>query len=43
MVEHEIHHRGELYIYVNLIGVKTLPIFGLTAEDVEKMSVKKRK
>jgi len=38
MVEHEIHHRGELYIYLNLLGVKTPPIFGLTAEEVEEMS-----
>jgi len=35
MVEHEIHHRGELYIYLNLLGVKTPPMFGLSAEEVE--------
>lgn len=39
MVEHEIHHRAELYIYLNLLGVKTPPMYGLTAEDVEKASV----
>src|SRR5579872_1086648 len=38
LIEHEIHHRGELYIYLNLIGVKTPPMFGLTAEEVEKAS-----
>jgi uncharacterized damage-inducible protein DinB len=38
MIEHEIHHRGELYIYLNLLGVRTPPIFGLTAEEVEKGS-----
>jgi uncharacterized damage-inducible protein DinB len=38
MVEHEIHHRAELYIYLNLIGVKTPPMFGLTAEEVEERS-----
>ena len=35
MVEHEIHHRGELYIYLNLLGVKTPPMFGMSAEEVE--------
>jgi uncharacterized damage-inducible protein DinB len=34
MVEHEIHHRAQLYIYLNLLDVKTPPIFGLTAEEL---------
>ncbi|NLR76990.1 DinB family protein [Chitinophaga eiseniae] len=38
MVEHEIHHRGELYIYLNLLGVKTPPMYGLTAEEVAQNS-----
>jgi uncharacterized damage-inducible protein DinB len=38
LIEHEIHHRGELYIYLNLIGVRTPPMFGLTAEEVQKAS-----
>jgi uncharacterized damage-inducible protein DinB len=38
MVEHEIHHRAELYIYLNLLGIKTPPMYGLNAEDVEKLS-----
>ena len=38
MIEHEIHHRGELYIYLNLLGVKTPPMFGLSAEEVENSS-----
>jgi len=25
MVEHEIHHRGELYVYLGLLGIKTPP------------------
>ena len=41
MVEHEIHHRGELYIYLNLLGVRTPPMYGLTAEEVEEMSLKR--
>lgn len=39
MIEHEIHHRGELYIYLNLLGVKTPPMYGLTAEEVQKKSI----
>jgi uncharacterized damage-inducible protein DinB len=34
MVEHEIHHRAQLYIYLNMLDVKTPPIFGLTAEEL---------
>ena len=36
MVEHEIHHRGELYIYLNLLDLRTPPMYGLSAEEVEK-------
>ena len=38
MVEHEIHHRGQLYIYLNILGVSTPPIFGMTAEEVAASS-----
>ncbi len=41
MVEHEIHHRAELYIYANLLKIKTPPMFGLTSEDVQERSIKK--
>lgn len=34
MVEHEIHHRGQIYIYLSLIDVSTSPIYGLTSEQV---------
>jgi uncharacterized damage-inducible protein DinB len=40
MTEHEIHHRAELYIYLNLLEIKTPPIFGLTAEEVIENSLK---
>ena len=40
MAEHEIHHRGELYIYLNLLNIKTPPMFGLTAEEVQAASAK---
>lgn len=38
MIEHEIHHRAQLYIYLNLVGVKTPPMYGLTAEEVQERS-----
>lgn len=34
MIEHEIHHRGQLYIYLALLGIKTPPIFGLTEAEL---------
>ena len=40
MIEHEIHHRAELYIYLNLLDVKTPQIYGLSAEEVQEKSVK---
>nr|WP_315034766.1 DinB family protein [uncultured Chryseobacterium sp.] len=40
MVEHEIHHRAEIYIYLNLLDVKTPQIFGFSAEEVQELSVK---
>jgi uncharacterized damage-inducible protein DinB len=39
MVEHEIHHRGQLYIYLSILGVSTPPLFGLTSEQVADRSV----
>ena len=34
MTEHEIHHRGQIYLYLGMLGVPTPPIFGLTSEEV---------
>jgi uncharacterized damage-inducible protein DinB len=39
MVEHEIHHRGQMYLMLNLIEVATPPLFGLTSEQVRDRSV----
>lgn len=39
MVEHEAHHRGQVYLMLSLIGVKTPPIYGLTEEEVKARSV----
>ncbi len=34
MVEHEIHHRGQIYLYLSLLGIETPPLYGLTSEQV---------
>ncbi len=41
MVEHEIHHRGQIYLYLAMLGVKTPPLYGLTSEEVRARSVRK--
>ncbi|MEO5814445.1 MAG: DinB family protein [Gemmatimonadaceae bacterium] len=38
MVEHEAHHRGQLYLLLGLRGVKVPQIFGLTEEEVKARS-----
>jgi len=39
MAEHEIHHRGQIYLYLSMLGVQTPPVFGLTSEEVKERSV----
>ena len=38
MLEHEAHHRGQLYLQLNLLGVATPPMYGLTEEEVRARS-----
>jgi uncharacterized damage-inducible protein DinB len=38
MAEHEIHHRGQIYTYLQLLGVPTPPLYGLTSEEVRERS-----
>ena len=38
MIEHESHHRGQLYFILGLRNVPTPPIFGLTSEEVQARS-----
>jgi uncharacterized damage-inducible protein DinB len=38
MAEHEIHHRGQLYIYLRMLNVATPPLYGLTSEEVLERS-----
>ena len=39
MTEHEIHHRGQIYLYLSMLGVPTPPLYGLTSEQVRERSV----
>jgi uncharacterized damage-inducible protein DinB len=34
MAEHEIHHRGQIYLYLNILGVEVPALYGLTSEQV---------
>ena len=36
MVEHEVHHRGQLYLMLGLQGIATPPLFGLTSEELRE-------
>lgn len=38
MVEHEIHHRGQIYLYLGILGVPAPPLYGLTSEQVRARS-----
>ncbi len=38
LIVHEIHHRAALCIYLNLLGIATPPIIGLTEEQVIQLS-----
>jgi uncharacterized damage-inducible protein DinB len=39
MIEHEVHHRGQLYFILGLAGAETSPLYGLTERDVFARSV----
>jgi uncharacterized damage-inducible protein DinB len=38
MVEHEVHHRGELYAYLGVLGVRVPPLYGLTSEQLREIA-----
>lgn len=38
MTEHECHHRGQIYLYLGMLGVATPPLYGLTSEQVRAVS-----
>jgi uncharacterized damage-inducible protein DinB len=39
MVEHEVHHRGEMYVYLALLGVPRPPLYGVTEPELRRHSV----
>lgn len=39
MIEHEIHHRGQIYVYLGLLGISTPPIYGLNSVEVKRNSI----
>ncbi len=38
MVEHEIHHRGQIYLYLAMLNVALPSLYGLTSEEVRDKS-----
>jgi uncharacterized damage-inducible protein DinB len=38
MIEHEVHHRGQIYTYLSLLDVHTPPLYGLTEKQVRERS-----
>lgn len=38
LAEHEIHHRGQLYVYLGMLGIAGPPLYGLTSEQVLERS-----
>jgi uncharacterized damage-inducible protein DinB len=41
MVEHEVHHRGQLYLMLGILDVPTPPLYGLTSEEVRARSLER--
>jgi len=39
MVEHESHHRGQIYLMLGMLDVVTPPLYGLTEEEVRARSL----
>lgn len=39
MVEHECHHRGQLYLMLGMLDVEMPPLYGLTEEEVQARSL----
>ncbi|HEV8658450.1 MAG TPA: DinB family protein [Thermoanaerobaculia bacterium] len=41
MIEHEVHHRGQIYLYLAMLEIPTPPLYGLTEEEVKRRSIQK--
>lgn len=42
MAEHEIHHRGQIYTYLGILGEAVPPIYGLTAQQMHANSIQQQ-
>jgi uncharacterized damage-inducible protein DinB len=42
MIEHEVHHRGQIHLMLSALGVKAAPLYGLTEEEVRAESAADR-
>ena len=38
MIEHEVHHRGEMFVYLALFGVPRPPLYGVTEAELRRYS-----
>lgn len=38
MIEHEVHHRAQIYLYLGMLDIQTPPLYGLTSEEVLERS-----
>jgi uncharacterized damage-inducible protein DinB len=38
MIEHEVHHRGQIYLYLGMLDIPAPPLYGLTSEEVLERS-----
>jgi len=42
LIVHEVHHRGAMCIYLNLLGIESPPVIGLKEEHVIEISKNKQ-
>jgi uncharacterized damage-inducible protein DinB len=38
MIEHEAHHRGQIYVYLGILGVPAPSLYGLNEREVVRLS-----
>ena len=38
MTEHEIHHRGQIYLHLGMLQIPTPPLYGMTSEQVRRIA-----
>lgn len=39
MIEHEVHHRGQIYLMLGIQGIAVPPLYGLTEQQVRERSL----